>query len=276
MPTILANVLLDMFTKADSANFLLAYLAVLALMITGTWGIALLADKTGSENTPEVPTSPDPYEIAYLRGGPEEILRLVLFDLANRGYALLTTEESVFSKNYWLGPSEGAPPTSYLTPLERHVLEQLGEKGARLSDLLQSPTVLAIVQTHCANYEQALSHEELLLEAGTRKWIKGIRLVCLGIIAMLGAVKLLIAQDMLLFVAIITAITLAAGILGTKIKWRTDKGERYLEALKETYSTLKQNAQNHRDLSITHSLLLGSIYGPQAAMQEEPEEGPLF
>lgn len=276
MPMILANVLLDMFTKADSASFLLAYLTVLALMITMTWGLALVADKTGSENTPQVPTSPDPYEIAYLRGGPEEILRLVLFDLANRGYATLTTEESVFNKTYWLMPNEQAPPTSYLTPLERHVLEQLGEKGARLSDLLQRPNVIEIVQTHCANYEQILSHQELLLQTSARTWIKGIRLVCLGLIAMLGAVKLLIAQDMLLFVAIITAITLAAGILGSRIKWRTDKGERYLETLKETFATLKQNAQNHRDLSITHSLLLGSIYGPQAAMQEEPEEGPLF
>ena len=33
-----------------------------------------------------IPTKPDPYEIAFLRGGENEVTRLLAFDLINRGY----------------------------------------------------------------------------------------------------------------------------------------------------------------------------------------------
>ena len=54
-------------------------------------------DRTGNLDVPPVPESPDPYRIAYLRGGENEVLRLMLFDLVRRGHLEMTETKRLAS-----------------------------------------------------------------------------------------------------------------------------------------------------------------------------------
>ncbi len=65
-------------------HFLVLYASVIA--ITLGWCAIILRDVTVNLPAPLVPTQPDPYEIAYLRGGATQVLHLISFDLIQRGY----------------------------------------------------------------------------------------------------------------------------------------------------------------------------------------------
>src|SRR5688572_33475134 len=70
-------------------HFLLLYLTVILAVMVGCRWAARRSDSTSGELPPPIPVNPDPYEIAYLRGGPNEVARLVVFDLVRLGYVKL-------------------------------------------------------------------------------------------------------------------------------------------------------------------------------------------
>src|SRR5689334_6465903 len=43
-------------------------------------------DNTGRHAIPPIPQNPDPFEIAYLRGGTNEVARSVIFSLLQKGF----------------------------------------------------------------------------------------------------------------------------------------------------------------------------------------------
>lgn len=63
--------------------FLALYAAVMLVTIAGCWAAVRQPPDDGPG--PLAPSTPNPYEIAYLRGGEDEIARLAVIDLADRG-----------------------------------------------------------------------------------------------------------------------------------------------------------------------------------------------
>lgn len=79
-------------------------------------------DSTANLPLPKVPTNPDPHEIAYLRGGENEVTRLVVFDLIQRGYLQV---------NGKIERSPNHPNPVNLSPMEREVFSWFDKpKGA--------------------------------------------------------------------------------------------------------------------------------------------------
>lgn len=71
------NALADMY----GPSFLLLYAIVIVLTLAYCgWSVSRL-DATTEERLPLVPARPDPLEIAYLRGGENEVTRVAVFDL---------------------------------------------------------------------------------------------------------------------------------------------------------------------------------------------------
>jgi uncharacterized protein (TIGR04222 family) len=67
-------------------------------------------------------SEPDPYEVAYLRGGGREVLRLHLFDLVQRGYLEIIEIEKWLSTERRLARSRNAPPYEALSETQQAIV----------------------------------------------------------------------------------------------------------------------------------------------------------
>ena len=64
----------------------------------------------------------DPYEVAYLRGGDREVLRLHLFDLVQRGYLEIIENQKWLGTERRLARSRNAPPYEALTGIQQAIV----------------------------------------------------------------------------------------------------------------------------------------------------------
>src|SRR5689334_2070897 len=82
MKLMMSNPLLDL----PGPVFLLVYVLIITVAVAWVrWRVKTL-DPTRDLPTPLLPTEFDPAEIAYLRGGASELLRVTIVDLIARGY----------------------------------------------------------------------------------------------------------------------------------------------------------------------------------------------
>ena len=79
-------------------------------------------DRSGGRDMPPVPETPDPYRIAYLRGGEGEVMRLMLFDLVRRGHLEMTETKRLASTEHLIHRSETAPEHEELSDVERYMV----------------------------------------------------------------------------------------------------------------------------------------------------------
>src|SRR5687767_253102 len=83
----LMNVLFDNpLANLRGPEFLFVYAAIAVLAIVAGRLISRGFDETKNLPVPPVPPEIDPYELAYLRGGHAEYVRLVILDLVQRKY----------------------------------------------------------------------------------------------------------------------------------------------------------------------------------------------
>src|SRR5215471_20544778 len=82
MDVLLHNPIADLY----GPHFLILYGAVGVVVLAGAYFWIASHDSTGELAPLPIPASPDPYEVAYLRGGVNELIRVGVFDLINRGF----------------------------------------------------------------------------------------------------------------------------------------------------------------------------------------------
>ncbi len=69
----------------DGPTFLLVYVLVAIVVIWASYILVNERDTTGLREPPQIPATFDPYQIAYLRGGKNAVIRTVLYALYQRG-----------------------------------------------------------------------------------------------------------------------------------------------------------------------------------------------
>src|SRR4051794_41513575 len=74
-------------------EFLVLYGVVIAATLLWCWWRARAADPTSAQSPPPVPSSPDPYQFAYLRGGENEVTRVAVLTLLQRRYLPVVPDE---------------------------------------------------------------------------------------------------------------------------------------------------------------------------------------
>src|SRR5262245_38132446 len=74
-------------------KFLLLYVGLAVFTILACRLAIRGSDPTKNLPPLPVPSNPDPYEIAYLRGGENEVTRLIIFNLIQRKYLKTTDGE---------------------------------------------------------------------------------------------------------------------------------------------------------------------------------------
>ena len=73
--------------------FLVFYILFISATIIGFRVVRNRADKTTHLNIPPVPNNPDAFEIAFLRGGQNELVRAVIFALAQKNLLKFSTTD---------------------------------------------------------------------------------------------------------------------------------------------------------------------------------------
>ncbi len=94
MSWLLHNVIADMY----GPYFLAFYAVVIGVVIVGCYRSVRSVDRTGDFEPPPLPAKIDPYEIAYLRGGENEVTRVALASLIQRGLLKITDTRKFLAK----------------------------------------------------------------------------------------------------------------------------------------------------------------------------------
>lgn len=108
------------FLDLPGPDFLNAFGAVVIAVLALTWLVIHFADRT-DRRPPPVPEHPDAIEVAFLQGGVNQVIRTVVYDLVQRGYASLAKDDRVEA-------SGKTPKTGELDAMESYVLKMLEAK----------------------------------------------------------------------------------------------------------------------------------------------------
>ncbi len=234
MDLLMHNPIADMY----GPYFLLLYGAVIAVTFLACWWVLRSRDWTASLPTPPVPPSPDAYEIAYLRGGENEVVRSVIFSLVQRGYLQINQQ----GKEPSIERAPEPPDRHQLPTLERRVFDWFSTPHTA-GEVFRSSGLPEQIKSFCATYEQRLHRENLLMPAEMRTaaiqvWMAG----ALVIIA-LGGYKLFVAlakgRHNVAFLVVMAIVSLLLLIKICHLPRLSSKGRAYLRNLQLAFERLK-------------------------------------
>jgi uncharacterized protein (TIGR04222 family) len=270
--------------------YYLAFYGIATVVTLVVCGLNLRAvDRTAALPPHPIPARLDPYPIAYLRGGENELVRTVIFSLIERGYLRPSGADEPQGdlsvqdpKGGWqaVSPSPATraadqkiewspqrPDTRHLSPLELHVFNWfslpllphdvfVAGRTSELSPLFDS-------------YYRELEAEELLVGPEMRQKARRIWSVGASVIVGLGAGKLCLAlatghQNVGGLWAIgIVGILILYGMTHSTERL-TRRGKSYLQQLRKAFQRLQKervrSIQSERGADFTLPLLVG-IFG---------------
>jgi len=223
--------------------FLLFYACVSAATIAVCALVARRLDWTGRMPPPHVPPAPDPYEIAYLRGGENEVARTAVFALMRSGH-LRVTEQGKKSLIERTGPPA---PAASLGRLERHAYGWF-DHPRESAEVFKRGGLAEKVGRHCAEYEQKLRGEKLLTPPEVGERARLVRLLGLAVIAGLGAYKLAVAlsrgRTNVIFLILLGAVALIVLFKVCRSPRLSRRGRAHLERLRTAFDRLKGAGTN--------------------------------
>ena len=234
MEWLLHNPIAEMY----GPSFLLLYGMVGGITIAACWLAARWGDWTGALPLPPVPSTPDSYEIAYLRGGENEVARAVLVCLVQQGYLRIDRhlKEAVFE------PVPEAPNRRALSPIERRALDWF-KLSHKVSEVFEADGLARQLKPFCAAYENKLSNERLLTPPDVRAKARLYALAGALVIVGLGGYKLIVSllnnRFNVLFLILIGVASLIALCLVCRAPRLSRRGRAYLERLQTAFDRLR-------------------------------------
>ena len=222
--------------------FLAFYAGVIAVTAIACYWLTRRYDPTARLPAPPVPTAPDPYEIAYLRGGLNEVARAVVFNLLRAGQLMTSTSGSARVLQRTDKAAKAHPAN--LPPLEQTTFDWF--TYARFpKEMFAANGLAGELQPHCAPYEDKLQREQLLRTPALSARAARVRWLGVCGVAGLGLYKLLVAlaqgRSNVGFLIIL-------GMLGAVLVWGvarpsrlTARGRKYLANLQLAFDRLKDS-----------------------------------
>jgi uncharacterized protein (TIGR04222 family) len=223
-------------------GFLVFYVfAIIAVIVASSISVRSI-DRTRNLELPRIPEKLDPYEIAYLRGGQNEVARVAIASLVQRGVLQITENKTwnATSRTIDLGHwSE----TRDLPPIEAFVM-----KGTRFpataQSIFQGDGVASMLTEPCARYEAELAEKNFLApremkEAGVWHWALGSTII-LGLGGYKLAVALMTDHHNVAFLCILGIMgVVCLAIICIRRPRLSHLGKAYLERVKSAYIDLK-------------------------------------
>ena len=211
----------------------------------------------------------DYLEIAFLRGGSAEAIRVAILTLIDRGLLGIVRDNVVQAALV-------DPKTRVAKATERSILEKC-KRGSATTALFSDSTVTAAATGEC---EGPLVHAGLLPNADQRVSRRRLFLLAAGLLLVVAAIKILVAiargRFNLGFLVVETVVfVILAGIV-THPR-RTPAGNALLADLRTLFAGLKERAETFRPYQGGSDFaLLAAVFGVGAALPVYPDAKALF
>ncbi|SPJ14266.1 membrane hypothetical protein [Syntrophobacter sp. SbD2] len=165
-------------------EFLRFYIATMAAALIFGWWFIRKGDSTREEAALPLPANPDPYELAYLRGGVQEVIRLAVFKLVQ------VRSLAAAAKNRRIGRVEGSSEPQSMSDMERVVYRELSvpQKMASVCKRLSTE-----FKELCYPLETRLNGERLLVVDSFISRARLTKTALLLFIVLLSGYKLVVA-----------------------------------------------------------------------------------
>jgi len=199
-------------------------------------------DKTDRLGVPSIPPNIDPYEIAYLRGGNNEVARSLIFSLMQKGYI----EIDDASKPVYIKKTQSPPKTNSLNPIEQLTLGWLGNLREP-REIFDQNGLVKQLEVYGNTYQQKLEQQQMLLGREDQAAFRPVKWTVFLIILGLGGYKLAAALIQgyynVIFLVILTIVGLLIARSVAKLPRITKLGKTYLERLQLAFENLKVTSQ---------------------------------
>ena len=199
-------------------------------------------DWTSKLQLPLVPQNPNPFEIAYLRGGENEFARSLVFALVQKGFLEISHE----GKKSYIRITASQPNWTTLSPIERSVLPWF-QTTRETKEVFTSFGVTEILKPYSSTYEQQLKRHNFLTPNDVVTKTRLISFLAWGAMTLLGSYKLLAAIQhgrknfgfLIVFIVISTIIF----YLLSKTSRLSELGKGYVERIQQAFGNLKTTIQ---------------------------------
>jgi uncharacterized protein (TIGR04222 family) len=153
---LLHNVIADMY----GPHFLMFYGAAIVAIAVAIYTSVRRLDWTKDLGLPPLSKKVDPYEIAYLRGGENEVTRVAVASLIERGLLRIIEKPQFFGKKIEID-LDRKPAAGEVSSLESRVLKWSGFPSA-ISKFFAPGGIPAVLREACALYHEELTEKHLL------------------------------------------------------------------------------------------------------------------
>lgn len=255
-------------------HFLILFGCVIVAVWAMCWWFVRSSDKTADLPPVQIPESPDAYDIAYLRGGENEVLRVLIFDLVQRGYLEAVEEKTgIFAKEQKLVKKFNHPDPRHLTEIGRKVFQSFSASRSA-QEVFQSSSLPDVVQGWCSGYEKGQRSDQLLSSDEMRAKAGVVGLVGGAVIVPLGGYKLVTAlskgHSNVMFLILMAVIGVGILVWICRPRRLSSRGRRYLERIQQKFDRLQRRTTFYR---------LGQYVAGQASQtsrrQDPVETGPM-
>lgn len=203
-----------------------------------------LADRTDRRPPPPVPQDPDAMEVAFLQGGVNQVIRTLIYDLAQRGFVALAPEDHVVS-------TEKQPQPDELNAMELRALESAQAKP-KAHELFEDRALRSFLLQQLAPVRAKLAAEELIKPETVKIWRRraqiGGTLIIVGVALAKIAVEWSKGPANLAYLIFLAAASVAALFALAYVMTRTHasrRGHAYLEAMRLAYGGRLKEAVAH-------------------------------
>lgn len=219
--------------------FLLFYAVVIFSTFITLLIVKRLIDRTNRLPQPGIPHNIDPYEIAFLRGGTNEMVRSVVFGLIQRD--LLVLNQNTIQKKI------SSNPLPNLKNVELVALDWFASTRD-VKEIFGANGLVTQLKGYGDSYEQNLRNQQMLTDDvligsfAIFKWLAFLLVFSLGAYKAISAI--LHGRFNIMFIVIFGIVGLVIAGFASKMPRLTKLGKIYLERLQMAFDSLKAKSQN--------------------------------
>lgn len=199
-------------------------------------------DQTNRLPLPSIPSQIDPYEIAFLRGGANEVARSVIFSLLQKGFIEIDNSVTPTAIKKTQNPTN----TGSLNQIEQITLGWLGV-SREPKEFFGSSGLVKQLEMYGRTYQGRLEQQQMLTSDETRTSFSPVKWSVYLLILLFGGYKAVAAivhgKYSIIFLIILTIVGLLIAKAVSKLPRLTKLGKSYLERLQTAFDNLKHTSQ---------------------------------
>ncbi|MBA3786064.1 MAG: TIGR04222 domain-containing membrane protein [Acidobacteria bacterium] len=231
--------------------FLVFYTLFIISTVIGYRFLRSRLDKTAHFAVPPIPHNPDPFEIAFLRGGANELARAIVFSLVQKNLLKILNEEKISR----ICPTNVKFEKQSLKPIELTALEWFST-NREAKELFQTNGLAQMLKPYYETFQAKLEMQHFFPDEEMKRRNNRLTLQAFLIFGGLGAYKFIAAlyngYTNFLGIVIITIIGMLVLGLAAKMPRLTKLGKTYLERLQMAFDRIKPS--NHNETSVQTSI----------------------